>query len=183
MQPVCNLRVYFSGAIYAGCSRRHGKEPFPREHPFSRQRGRSTAPGTGPLKERGQLDFFVVDIVDTSFVDIADHAVPEAERADAELDRNPKIYSPVEPLLFLQLSEAFGHQWINDRFEIIMTYDPLVMPPHHTLCRREVGVALSTIMRRSVQFVRLINNQIMQLQKRDVQLREYQIFILPRVPG
>ena len=109
MQPVCNLRVNFSGAIYAGRSRRHGKEPFPREHPFSRQRGRSTAPRTGPLKECGQLDFFVVDIVDTSFVDIADHAVAEAERADAELDRNPKIYSPVKPLLFLQLSKAFGH--------------------------------------------------------------------------
>src|SRR2546430_11910755 len=109
MQPVCNLRVNFSGAIYAGRSRRDCKEPFPRKHPFSRQRGRSTAPGTGPLKERGQLDFFVVDIIDTGFVDIAYHAVPEAERADAELDRNPKIYGPVKSLLLLQLPKAFGH--------------------------------------------------------------------------
>src|SRR2546423_11041899 len=109
MQSVCNLRVNFSGAIYAGRSRRHCKEPSPRKHPFSRQGGRGTAPGTGPLKERGQLDFFVVNIVDTSLVDIAHHAVAEAECADAELDRNPKIYSPVKPLLFLQLPEVFGH--------------------------------------------------------------------------
>jgi len=85
MQRVCNLRVNFFG--------RDLRKPFaeglqrtsPMRSPHSAGNAGAAPPlGTGTLKERSQLDFIVVYIIDTGFVDIAYHAVAEAERADAE---------------------------------------------------------------------------------------------------